>query len=63
MVASHNLWKKRLHAIVSIGLLMGCGWLIAGCSEKQAAKKDAAKMAVESKTERGIKDARCWIVP
>ena len=62
-MAAHRLSRKKwLHAIVAIGLLIGFIWLITGCSEKQAGKKDAAKTAAESKTAEsqrsGIKDSR-----
>ena len=48
-MAAYRLYrKKRLVATVAIGLAIGFICLIIGCSEKQAAKHDAAKTAVES---------------
>jgi outer membrane lipoprotein-sorting protein len=50
MAAYRLCRKKRLVATIAIGLAIGFICLIAGCSEKQAGKKDAAKKAKESKT-------------
>ena len=48
MALSRHLGKKWFQAIMATGMLIGCGWLIVGCSEKQAGKQEASKSAAES---------------